>query len=906
MLSAAVLGGEAASVFRFTDSDGDQVTVRLRGPGAAAITLTGDVADHADIASIVLSGTTAKSSLQISVRRGGEGDGRTTLGEIVGDGSVKKLRLASTTVNGSGIHLTGSLATFKADALAQGADLIIDVADGKALRIDLLTVAGSDENSSIISTPGGVHTLRIRGNVSHLELFASGDIRTLRIDGNLHDSLLLAGAAYAGEAEGVFAAASIRSVRVAGNVIDSIIAAGGDPGEDGLFENGETLAGGIIRKLQIGGVVAGVHSPHINPGIYAAELGSVKVNGLKLTAKTISAGIGVLGTAVIDPLPSLANALTITDIEAILEQAIARAAQLGVAATIAISDREGNLLAVVRMTGASETVAIDAGGFGGLEAVDGVVKTSLIAATKAGTAALLSSNANAFTTRTAGYIIQKHFPPGIRFQDSGPLFGVQLSNLPTSDVNRLPLGLSADPGGVPLYRNGELIGGIGVEIDGIYTVDRGLVGGKATDEEKVALAGQIGYQPPKKIRADRIFVDGIRLAYANAAPPKLAALGMIESLTALEAGGEVAILLAPRVSPPSKFAITMLGAGPGAIIGEVPDNALLDFFAGGMLAFNDGAALGGLELTAAEVQTILLQAHQLNARLRAQIRGNQPQQSQVTVAVVDTEGNVLGVFRSLDAPMFGYDVAVQKARTAVFFSRADAGDQLRALDDPLAPLVDVAAMQMLFPPGAEQLFDIDDPFTNHVERAAALGVMLDGSVAVADRTGGFLARPNLPDGIPGASPGPFSVAASDQFSPFNTGLQTTLILPKLVEFLLAFNAIADEADAITMFADGLLGGGGVVPLDGVPGLFNSGGLLGNSLANGMQIFAGSVPLYRDGVLIGAVGVSGDGIEQDDYVAFAGAQGFQDFGDVKRADQIVLPGGIRLPYVKLPRAPFAGL
>jgi len=57
------------------------------------------------------------------------------------------------------------------------------------------------------------------------------------------------------------------------------------------------------------------------------------------------------------------------------------------------------------------------------------------AVSKAGTAAYLSSNQNAFTSRTAGFIIQQHFPPGVKNTAPGPLVGVGLSNLFVSDVN---------------------------------------------------------------------------------------------------------------------------------------------------------------------------------------------------------------------------------------------------------------------------------------------------------------------------------------------------------------------------------------------------------------------------------------------------------------------------------------
>ena len=38
--------------------------------------------------------------------------------------------------------------------------------------------------------------------------------------------------------------------------------------------------------------------------------------------------------------------------------------------------------------------------------------------------------------------------------------------------------------------------------------------------------------------------------------------------------------------------------------------------------------------------------------------------------------------------------------------------------------------------------------------------------------------------------------------------------------------------------------------------------------------AGGVPLYKDGKLVGAIGVSGDGVEQDENVADAGAKGYE--------------------------------
>ena len=43
-----------------------------------------------------------------------------------------------------------------------------------------------------------------------------------------------------------------------------------------------------------------------------------------------------------------------------------------------------------------------------------------------------------------------------------------------------------------------------------------------------------------------------------------------------------------------------------------------------------------------------------------------------------------------------------------------------------------------------------------------------------------------------------------------------------------------------------------------------------NLPNGITIFPGGFPLYRNGVLIGAIGVSGDGVDQDDIISASGA------------------------------------
>ena len=74
----------------------------------------------------------------------------------------------------------------------------------------------------------------------------------------------------------------------------------------------------------------------------------------------------------------------------------------------------------------------------------------------------------------------------------------------------------------------------------------------------------------------------------------------------------------------------------------------------------------------------------------------------------------------------------------------------------------------------------------------------------------------------------------------------------------------------------------------------------NSNKSGIVFFPGSAGLFRNGALAGGLGVSGDGVDQDDYVTSAGTKGFEAPMNI-RADQII-DQGVRLPYFKFPRNP----
>jgi len=556
----------------------------------------------------------------------------------------------------------------------------------------------------------------------------------------------------------------------------------------------------------------------------------VRIKYGDLASNRVRVGIGQVGGGPTDdigaiPTPGLpspldppsaitATNLTATDVQTILQQAASAAASLGKAVTIVVTDREANVLGLLAMPGAPATTTIRSVGAAG-QGLEGTVAPAVEAATaKAATAAFFSTTGNAFSTRTAGFIIQEHFPPGISFRAGGPLYGVQFSSLPCGDIKKpsARLGLAGDPGGLPIYKDGLPAGGIGIEGDGLYTVDRDPTDNDQPFEEAIAASGLRGFAAPASIRGDTILVDGIRLPFTNISTP------LVPTTAASIAGAIIS------AAPASQFVPQVVGG----IAGEVSTQ----FF-----PFIAGTAPSGNVLSAAEVDTIITRAAQQANITRAAIRQPLGSNARVSIAVVDTAGVVLGVFRQQDAPVFGFDVAVQKARTAAFFSNANAATALRAAG-----------------------------FGAYVDRAIADGVRLDGAFAFSARAVGFLHRPFFPDGIDGSEPGPLSTAIGS-WSPFNVGMQLDLVR---TNFLAALS-------------------GPVAGCTSIP-----------ALANGIQIFAGSVPLYKNGVLVGAIGISGDGIDQDDLIAAAGANSFAPPAGI-RADQIFVRG-VRLPFLKFPRSP----
>jgi uncharacterized protein GlcG (DUF336 family) len=596
--------------------------------------------------------------------------------------------------------------------------------------------------------------------------------------------------------------------------------------------------------------------------------------------------------------PPAQEALSVAEVSQVIAQAAAEASARNRPAVIAVVDRVGNVLAVFRMNGAPAFAKIsDAPNGQNIDAQGLNVPAEAAAIAKAITGAYLSSGGNAFSSRTASQIVQQHFPPATNAVglESGPLFGVQFSQLPCSDLNtrfggaapligpkRSPLGLSADAGGFPLYKNGVVVGGIGVLADGAYSFDPDITDVDAEDDEFIALAGATGFAAPEAIRANRISVDGTLLRFSDASPAGLRSNpaaapgfptinGIAGQLVAVRGYSNAAVIAGAaygseasgyRKASAAEFNnldAFILTDGSGA--NRFPIRAATD------------AASVAQPLTAAEARALLEEAFIIMSRGRAQIRQPLDSRIQVTISLVDTHGQVLGIVRSPDAPVFGTDVSLQKARSVAFVSNPNAAANLLG-----NPSTDVQS----FVPRARSFFN--DP------------AALTGQFAFSDRAIGNVSRPYFPDGEVGRAPGPFSRPIA-QFNPFSTGLQSALILANLGEHL-AFVTGASATDTPQRCTK--------LP-DAAPGR--------NQLQNGLQIFPGAVPVYRGGLLVGGLGVSGDGIDQDDMISFLGlANGGKRAGNGlghapadRRSDRIVVQLGQgregRLRYVNCPFAPF---
>jgi len=468
------------------------------------------------------------------------------------------------------------------------------------------------------------------------------------------------------------------------------------------------------------------------------------------------------------------------------------------ALAIAVTDRQGNVLAVYHKNAVPATVA---GNFSVQTATDDV------AIGLARTAAFFSNDQAPLSSRTVRFISAVHFPPSVAYTANGPLYGIENSNR-GCPLNVNYLSGQALPAATAFHRpepRPELRRGHGMlqELRGAESSPGpGIITGKKDLADSDTSAVNPGGVP---LFQDGVLVGGIGVAGDAPAVTEFAAYsGAVGAgFGATPAAPGVVVINGislPFVSQTTRPAGSGAGAFDGSFVmgplgspGPPPE---------GYLAGPSDGPVGGLSTSDVDgiIQAVIDEANQT----RAVIRLPDGSRARFAIAVSDLDGNVIGLYRMPDSTMFSVDVAVAKARNVIYFS----GSQVNPADLRGIP----------------------------------------AGTAVTNRTIGFGAEPFYPPGINYTQPGPFfNLYQQDTANPCTQGSQAA-----------------------------------------------------NPNQNGIVFFPGSAPLYRNGQLVGGLGVSGDGVDQDDFVTAAGAAAFPAPAST-RADQIVLRGQ-RLPYWHFPRNP----
>ncbi len=349
------------------------------------------------------------------------------------------------------------------------------------------------------------------------------------------------------------------------------------------------------------------------------------------------------GCGTVGPPPSPQQTTQVASLSAADAQNIVQGAASSVAdpLVIAVVDRAGRILAVYRKANAPTTAT---GNF------SQTVDANELAVALARTAAFFSNNQAPLSSRTVRFISGIHFPPGVANTASAALYGIENTNRgctldatlsipPARLTNGGTPGLgvitgkkdvmdsdatAVNPGGVPLFKGGEAVGGVGV------------VAANMDVAEYAAFTGAFGagFLPPLTgvPSPGAVLIDGIALPFVNQ-----------KTLPAGDSTGSTsgyAFVLGPVDSP-----------------GPVPE--------GDLIAAHDGP-IGGLK--ASEVSSIVANAVATANLTRAVIRLPLGQRTRMVIAVADLDGSLLALTRMPDATVFSIDVAVSKARNMVYFN----------------------------------------------------------------------------------------------------------------------------------------------------------------------------------------------------------------------------------------------
>ena len=512
---------------------------------------------------------------------------------------------------------------------------------------------------------------------------------------------------------------------------------------------------------------------------------------------------------------------------------------------------------------------------------------------------------NRFNVPTADLPIVGGTPYDVPTPES---YGVQ-SGLLTQAIGR---GIATMPGGIPLLKaipdpilNSPftVVGGIGVffpGLDGYATHEQGFIPGvrqtstqrlnskKALEAEFIAAktAGVYGSTIPgytfPDLNTARIDLVGITLEIVG---PNPTAGNRIKGIETVKRVGQA---LGPG-SPTSGDNQIVLPAGDTSIDGvPVPE--------GWLVLPHDSPLTGANQITQADVERIVTnsinEANLTRAAIRLDVSKTPPTagpRAKMVIAVADTAGNILGVYRMHDATIFSIDVAVAKARNTAYYADPTALQNADKVDDDLLVAkgaITVAKLNRYGDKNNGGVVGTPDLFKN-VKSTGGRYSPTTG-LAFTNRTFRFLAEPRYPSGVDGSLPPVFSIltdpginrkTAENQ----NQAFPTPASLFTSVMGFDAFHASRNFHDP------GDVG----TPAPGV----NTDPLANQ---NGIVFFPGSTPLYKTQILVGGFGISGDGVDQDDVVTSGGQQGFAPPQNL-RAD-MVFYRGVRLPFQKFNRNP----